>query len=239
MDPISLALGGASLLGGLLGGSKVNKATAHTGNLYKSADEYLNYAKEQFGDPNSAYYNAIRNNQNRTIFDMLMSSNRMNQENLAGQGIRGTGKLASMFLKNAQAKAGEQAGNVATQLYGQGMGYVSDAYRTRVGAYGQGANIESQVSMFNAGAANQASGDIFSGLAEFGAGLIGQQFAPGLTTTPTQPQTYGSGRGVFNNWMNASGAGGYSGYNPFKGNKANIGGQYKGPKYDPYGNPIG
>ena len=166
-----LISGGLGLFGGLLGGSQ-SKASYDPSQFYGQARENQQYAENKYGDVNSDYYQRARQNQMKSLFDLIASNNRQNTQQNAGQGMMGSGKLLNAQSQNALASAGDQANQFTGNLYQQGQGYVQQARQGLTDAYGQGAGVQAQVSMANAG--NQQN--IYSGLSEMGGGLMGQYF---------------------------------------------------------------
>ena len=163
--------GGLGLLGGLFGGSQ-SKASYNPNQFYGQARANQQYAENKYGDVNSDYYTRARQNQMTSLYDLIASSNRQNAQQMAGAGYGMSNKLQQVQSKNALAQAGDQANQFTGNLYQQGQGFVQQSRQALTDAYGQGAAIEAQVSMGNAG--NQQN--MWSGVAEMGGGLLGQYF---------------------------------------------------------------
>ena len=188
--------GGLGLLGGLFGGSQ-SKASYNPNQFYGQARANQQYAENKYGNVNSDYYTRARQNQMTSLYDLIASSNRQNQAQLSGQGINASGKMLNVQSKNALAQAGDQANQFTGNLYQQGQGFVQQSRQALTDAYGQGAAMEAQVSMANAG--NQQN--MWSGVAEMGGGLLGQYFG---RQTP-------QGGGFNPSGMNGAGQGGFNG----------------------------
>ena len=197
--------GGVGLLGGLFGGSQ-SKAKYDPNQFYGQAQQNQQYAENKYGDVNSDYYQRARQNQMKSLFDLIASSNRQNAQQNAGQGMQGSGKLLNAQSQNALASAGDQANQFTGNLYQQGQGFVQDSRQALTDAYGQGAGMQAQVSMANAG--NQQN--MWSGVAEMGGGLLGQAmgrgqqggFNPSGVNGQNNQGNFGGNVTPQNNWSN-------------------------------------
>jgi hypothetical protein len=177
-----LISGGLGLLGGLFGGSQ-SKASYDPSQYYNQARANQRYAENKYGNVNSDYYTRARQNQMKSLFDLIASSNRQNAQQNAGQGLYGSGKLLQAQSKNAIASAGDQANQFTGSLYTQGQNYVQQARQALTDAYGHGADMSAQVSMGNA----QNQQNMWSGIAEMGGGLLGQYFGRQPQQQPWTP----------------------------------------------------
>ena len=194
----SAIAGGIGLLGGLIGGSQ-SKAKYDPSQFYGQAQQNQQYAENKYGDVNSDYYQRARQNQMKSLFDLIASSNRQNAQQNAGQGMQGSGKLLNAQSQNALASAGDQANQFTGNLYQQGQGFVQQSRQALTDAYGQGAGMQAQVSMANAG--NQQN--IWSGVAEMGGGLLGQAMGRGQQGGGFNPSGMnGVGQGNFGGQVN-------------------------------------
>lgn len=178
--PEELLLGGGGLLSGLVAGL-FNNSKVDTSGITNSANNYLKYAKDTFGNTNSAFYTNAKKGQYNTLFDMMMMNNRQKYNQAVSQGINPTAKLMNQWQKASELDATDSANNFALNLFSNGMNNISDAYKTNVNAQTQASSIQAGVSNANAGRRD----DIFSGLAGFGSNLLGQYYQGTKPTTPT------------------------------------------------------
>lgn len=191
-----LISGGIGLLGGLLGGGS-SKASYNPNQYYAQAQNNQQYAENKYGNVNSGYYQNARQNQMKSLFDMIAGSNRQNAQQMAGQGMQGSGKLLNAQAQNALATAGDAANTFTGNLYQQGQGFVQQSRQALTDAYGHGADMNAQVSMSNAG--NKQN--MWGGVAEMGSGLLGQYFG----------RQGGSSNGYNGSGINGAGQGGFNG----------------------------
>ena len=169
--PPELITGGATLLSGLISGL-FNNSKVDTSGITNSANDYLKYAKNTFGNTNSAFYQTAKKGQYNTLFDMMTMNNRLKFNQAVGQGINPTAKLMKEWQSASEKSATDSSNNFALNLYSNGMNNISDAYKTNVSAQTSAANLQAGASNENAGRRD----DIFSGLAGFGSNLLGQYY---------------------------------------------------------------
>ena len=170
----------ASLFSGFIGGSN-NEAKADTNPMVNASGDYLNYAKNMYGNPNSDFYKRVKKGQYNTLFDMMMMNNRQKYNQLIAQGYNPSAKLMNDWQKASEANATESADNFASSLYANGMNNVNDAYKTNVSTIGQATQIQAGVNSQNA----QSKDAMWSGLAGLGSNLLGQFYQGQNSTSPT------------------------------------------------------
>jgi len=168
MNPLE-ALGIGGSLFGLLGGM-FNKPKVDLSGLYNSANDYLNYAKSTYGDPNSMYYTKAMATQYNNLNDMYLAGINKSIGQMYSNGVSPSAKLVSDYVRNANTTAGEQANQFANQMYLSGQNFINDAYKTNVNAHQIGAEIQNQANVNSYG--TQSS--IYSGMAGLGMNLLGQ-----------------------------------------------------------------
>lgn len=165
MEPITMALAGASLLSGLFGGSA------------KVDDKWMRDLMAEYGatadkwfDPNNQFYTQSTQRQKQNLMDMFLASNRERRKQLASQGINSQ-YMNSMMQKDAMSKSAEGANNFALDIYNRGLGVGQQFAQMASGMAGNLANTR----MSNQQSVNSKNNQ-FMGM---GLGLLGNAVGSG------------------------------------------------------------
>lgn len=168
MDPMSVVGGISSLYGMFSGG----KAKVDTSNIVNAGNDYLNYAKNNYGDPNSSYYNTIGKKQFNNLNDMYIAGMNKSVNQMYASGVAPSAKVTGDYTENANKTAGEEANQFQTDMYGKGMGVVADAYKSNIQAVESSDQIQAGVDENNAKNSNERA----SGFTGLGLNMLGQYF---------------------------------------------------------------
>jgi len=170
MDPMSI-LGGISTLYGLFKG-ETSKANVDTSAMTGASANYLDYAKNTYGDLNSNYYSTAKKNQFNNLNDMFMAGINKNVNQMYANGVNPSSKLISDYTTNASANTGEQVNQFTNDLYTRSQGMVADAYKTNIQTISNATQMKEQVNIDN----NNNSQNMGAGYSGMGMHLLGQYF---------------------------------------------------------------
>jgi hypothetical protein len=168
--PWGAAIGGVA--GGLMGAFGGSDAKVDTSGITNASQDYLNFAKDNYANPNSSYYNQIGKKQFNNLNDMYLAGMNKSVNQMYAQGVSPSAKLTGDYTANASATAGEQANQFQTDMYGRGMQQVGDAYKTNVQAQESAAGLQAGISGQNA----KMQDEMQSGFTGMGMNLLGQYF---------------------------------------------------------------
>lgn len=125
MDPFSmaqLAMTGASLFGGLFGGSDQVDTSP-----YKKQLNRLNNQASQMFDTKSGYYKNIAAQGKRSLLDLYYNGMREQKKQLASQGIN-SNSLSGVLNENAISKTGSGLEGFMSNMYQQGAAVGANLY---------------------------------------------------------------------------------------------------------------